>query len=149
MISSQLPEGFSSWYSLNGAIKVAPQKSGTYVIRMSGGKCFGRLQGETDIVYIGSTERPLKRRFYEFLRPGPTQWTNQRINQLSKKFSLEIAWSENDNPKIFEHNLLRQFLKEHDEFPPLNRADIRKLKIELNENITVSDTVGIEVKRAH
>lgn len=146
MISSQLPKEFSSWYPLdNDCIMDAPQKSGIYVIRMSGGKCFGRLQGETDIVYIGSTKQ-LKRRFYQFLHPGPTQWTNQRINQLLKKYSFEIAWLENDNPKIPEHNLLRQFLAEHDEFPPLNRADIRKMGIKILQQVHVLPSMDKEVK---
>jgi excinuclease UvrABC nuclease subunit len=108
-------------------VKSAPEKPGAYVIRMSGGKLFPRLKGETDIVYIGSSKN-LRRRFYWFLKPGPTQWTSQRINQFSKKYRLEIAWLENDNPKNIEHNLLRDFLSQHDELPPLNRAYIRNLK---------------------
>jgi len=134
MISSQLIR-FSSWFPIDKeGIKNSPKKPGTYVIRVKGGKCFRRLQGETDIIYIGSTVQ-LRRRFYQYLHPGPTQWTNKRINKFLKKYSLEIAWSENDEPGILEHNLLRQFAEDHDEFPPLNLQDIRKLKKTLQDTI--------------
>jgi len=116
---------FSEWHLLNDkAIQNAPSKKGTYVIRKAGGERFGRLRGESDIMYIGSTTRRLKKRLQQYLRPGPTQWTNQRIYKLlTKGYKLEFAWCLNDEPKILEHNLLRQYISEHDEFPPMNRAD--------------------------
>jgi GrpB-like predicted nucleotidyltransferase (UPF0157 family) len=109
---------------------------------MSGGRCFGQFHGETDIVYIGSAKQ-LKRRLYQYMHPGRTQWTNQRVHKLSKKYDFEVAWQENDNPKIPEHNLLREFLAQHDELPPLNRADIRKMEMELPEGIVLSDKLSM------
>ena len=140
MISSQLPKGFSNWYQLDDeGRKNAPSRSGTYIIRLKGGHVFGRLKGKSDIVYMGSTVN-LRRRFYQFLHPA-SQLTNQRINNLAKRYDFEIAWLENDEPRILEHNLLRQYLGEHDELPPLNYADVRKLEKVLQETIRISGTV--------
>ena len=35
-----------------------------------------------EVVYIGSTVRTLRQRLYNYARPGPSQLTNQRLNQI-------------------------------------------------------------------
>ena len=58
------------------------------------------------------------------------------------------SWCPCDEPANFEHGLLRQYLKEHDELPPFNRADIRRLyksvvdQESLGDSITVIKTKG-------
>ena len=83
---------FSRWYPFNEkAVKNAPKQRGVYVFRKAGGKHFGRLQGQSDVMYIGSTEAKggLKQRLGQYLHPGPTQWTNKRIKKISKKHQME------------------------------------------------------------
>ncbi len=122
MDSAQLTQ-FSNWRSLSDqGIKNAPSQQGTYVIRKAGGKRFGRLRGESDIVYIGSTTRGLRGRLRQYIHPGPTQWTNWRIHELAKKYNFEVAWYKNNEPENLEHQLLRQYLNEHDELPPLESS---------------------------
>jgi len=89
--SSLLLKGISDWRpSTEYTIRQAPTRSGVYVIRMAGGRRFGRLRGESDILYIGSTEakRELRQRLRQYLHPGPTQWTNKRVNELAEKYEI-------------------------------------------------------------
>lgn len=122
--------GLSDWFSFDeNTAKQAPSQGGVYVFRNAGAKTFGRLRGQSDILYIGSTESEggLKQRFSHYLHPGPTQWTNQRIHNLLRRYPMEIAWFVCDNPVNLENNLLKQYISEHDELPLLNHADVRRL----------------------
>ncbi len=86
---------FSDWVILNPTnVKEAPFKTGVYIFRKKNGQCFGRLQGESDILYVGCTEskKGLRQRLNYYLKPGPTQWTNRRINQLLGKYGIEVSW---------------------------------------------------------
>ena len=153
MDSTQLSKsrkGFSRWHPFNEqSIINAPKSYGVYVIRRDGGQRFGRLQGESDILYIGSTEakRGLRQRLRSYLHLGPTQWTNKRINELAKKYEMEVAWCQCDEPGNLENQLLRQYLSEHDELPPLNRAGKKLLKKLLTEGLQLSDQVSFSLKR--
>jgi len=113
---------------------------------MARGRHFGRLHGESDILYIGSTEakRGLRQRLRQYLYPGPTQWTNKRVNELAKKYEMEVAWYPCDEASDLEHQLLRRYLEQHDELPPLNHASRKKLKKALLKTIRVSDEVTPE-----
>ena len=145
MDSTQLilfSKGFSDWSPFNEkGVKNAPEQHGVYILRKAGGQRFGRLQGQSDILYIGSTmaARGLKQRLQQYLHPGPTQWTNKRINELSKKHEMEVAWCPCNEPENLEHQLLQQYLKEHDELPPLNHAGKRLLKKVLTEELHLAD----------
>ena len=144
---SLLLKGISDWRPFTEyTIRQAPTQPGVYVIRMTGGQRFGRLRGESDILYIGSTEakRGLRQRLRQYLHPGPTQWTNKRVNQLAKKYEMEVAWYPCDEAGNLEHQLLRRYLEQHDELPPLNHASRKKLKKALLETIRVDDEVVSE-----
>jgi hypothetical protein len=128
----------SKWQPFDATTaKNAPRDKGTYVIRRAHGEKFGRLRGFSDILYIGSTEskRGLRSRLRQYLHPGQKKWTAIRVNQALSKYEAEVAWCENPQPRNLEHNLLRQYAADHDEFPPLNRADIRALKQTLVETL--------------
>jgi len=134
--------GLSDWFSFDEQIvKQAPDRNGVYVFRRAGAKNFGRLQGQSDILYIGSTksEGGLRQRFYHYLHPGPTQWTNHRIHDLLKRYPMEIAWFVCDNSVNLENSLLKQYISEHDELPPLNHADVRRLRESLAEPMGFAD----------
>ena len=134
--------GFSRWYLFNEkVVQNAPKQRGVYVFRKAGSKRFGRLQGQSDVMYIGSTEAKggLKQRLGQYLHPGPTQWTNKRIKKISKKHQMEIAWCPCDEPGNLEHQLLQKYLKEHDELPPLNHAGKKILKKFLEEELHTID----------
>jgi hypothetical protein len=141
--------GFSDWHPFDKrSIKSAPQQIGVYIIRKAEGQCFGRLRGESDILYIGSTksEGGLKKRLQHYFHPGPTQWTNRRINELANKYRMEVAWCPCSEPRNLEHELLKRYLKEHDELPPFNHAGIRRLYKSVTDAIRLSDSVTV-IKR--
>jgi excinuclease UvrABC nuclease subunit len=143
-------KGLSDWFKFDEQLlRLAPEQSGVYIFRHAGAKMFGRLRGESDILYIGSTESHggLKQRFSHYLHPGPTQWTNQRIHDLSKRYPLEIAWFVCDNPINIENSLLKQYLSEHDELPPLNHADVRRLKESLSTPMGFVDHVTVKLTK--
>lgn len=149
MDSTALPQGFSDWADFNDlTVKRAPATKGVYVLRLKGGRDFGRLKGRSDIVYIGKTEAGIRGRLRQYLNPGPTQITNQRVNQLMKRHDLEVAWKEDQNPNTTEHNLLLQYVKDHDELPPLNRQYPEKVVVELSEKLRVANGTASKVKRS-
>jgi hypothetical protein len=78
----------------------------------------------------------MKQRISHYFHPGPTQWTNRRINDLVKKYAMEIAWLACDEPVNIENALLRRYVGDHDELPPLNHADVRRLCKSLTEQRT-------------
>ncbi|MCW3994977.1 MAG: hypothetical protein NWE98_02360 [Candidatus Bathyarchaeota archaeon] len=94
---------FSPWKPFNAEkINLAPESKGVYVLRKSGGIKFGRLVGESDILYIGCTDDPiggLKRRLRGYMNPGRTQWTNLRVKKATSKHLAEIAWFVTDSPQ--------------------------------------------------
>jgi predicted GIY-YIG superfamily endonuclease len=133
---------FSIPYDFDDASSQAPKVAGVYILRMRDGLKFKRIVGETDIVYIGSSSN-LKRRIYQYNHPGPTQYTNRRVNNFVNVLchQLEFMWKTvgDDNQIITEHNLLRKYQNEHHEFPPLNGSDIRNLKLNLKDEFVVED----------
>jgi len=145
----QFKKEFSSWHPFHKqAAENAPTQPGVYVLRKAKGERFGRLKGESDILYIGSTEagNGLKQRIQQYFHPGPSQWANRRINEYTMKYSMEISWCPCDEPRNFEHSLLKQYLKEHDELPPFNHAGIRRLYKSVADTIGLTATVTV-IKR--
>ena len=126
--------GFSTWRPFEKEIlRDAPIKGGVYIFRKLGGQSFGRLIGISNILYIGSSKRSLRQRLQQYFHPGPSQWTNKRIHEYAIKNSVEVSWLLCDEPKSFEHDLLREYLDEHGELPPLNASNIRKLTKNIEE----------------
>lgn len=137
---------FSDWYPLDeNSIRTASKDKGAYVIRAQQGK-FGRLQGESDILYIGKTDAKngFKERLSHYLRPGPTQWTSRRIHEMLKKYKMQVAWCPCSEPKNLEHRLLNQYLSEHDELPPFNHAGSKTLEKITSTTFTLADKVVVK-----
>jgi len=137
---------FDSWHFFtNRNVQEAPSTTGVYVIRQANGLRIGRLKAESDILYIGSTTSKggLRQRLMQYFHPGPTQWTNQRLNSFLKKYAMEVAWCPCSEPTNLEHDLLREYLMDHDELPPFNHADVRRLYKTLGDSVTLSDKVTV------
>jgi predicted GIY-YIG superfamily endonuclease len=143
MISDKLTE-FVKCFDFKEAPKQAPKLPGAYLLRLKGGKKFNRINGETDIVYIGSTDN-LSRRFYGYNHPGRSQYTNQKVNDFVIKFGhdVEFMWKEEpdgESARITESELLKKYQKKHHEYPPLNGASVRSLEKTLtDEKLNLSD----------
>lgn len=138
---------FGSPVDFASAPNNAPESPGVYILRIKDGIDFNRISGETDILYIGSTEN-LKRRFYSYNHPGKSQFTNQKVENfvINFKHPAEFIWkieSDKNAARVKEHELLARYMKEHHEFPPLNGASIRKLVITLlDENLNLRDNLS-------
>ncbi len=148
MLSKDLGQQFSLWTDLvDDALPDVIQEPGVYVFRLKGGTTFGRLKGTSDILYIGQTENALRNRIRQYLHPGPTQWTNKRVNEFMNRYLLEFAWAKDGNPRAKEHELLRSYLRDHDELPPLNHKDEKTIVEWTSDTITVRDDVVAWVER--
>lgn len=146
----QIVSGLSRWCTFDKRVLAnVPAKGGVYVIRLAGARRIGRLQGESDILYIGSNESEggLRQRFSHYFHPGPTQWTNRRVHELMKRYSMEIAWFVSSNPINLENNLLKQYVKDHDELPPMNHADVRRLRETPSEAMPFTDKVAVTLTK--
>ena len=114
-------------YSIEDGFK---EKAGIYAFVLS--SPFGRLKGESDILYIGKSDKRFETRFDGYKNPGCTQRTNKRINQKLKNLLeftpncevfiyvcvFEHRWVLNDS----ERKLLEIYESEHYELPPFNRS---------------------------
>ena len=117
---------FTKWVPFDNALEYADEKVGVYEIRMKYGKKFGRVRGESDIVYIGSTTKSFKSRFRGYMKPGRSQKTNQHVKWFSTKYELEVAFLPIEKPKFYESLLIDAYIADHDELPPLNHQNIDK-----------------------
>jgi len=111
-----------------------PERPGVYVIVLKNERIC-RFKGESDILYIGSAtgKRGLKNRFSYYRNPHESQTTNIKINNfiIKSEPNITIFWKviENEDPRKEEEELLRKYFKEHDELPPLNDSNARRIKI--------------------
>jgi hypothetical protein len=117
---------FTEWVPFDRALDYADEKTGIYEIRMKDGKKFGRVRGESDIVYIGSTTKSFKSRFRGYMKPDRSQKTNQHVKWFSTKYELEVAFLPIEKPKFYESLLIDAYIADHDELPPLNHQSIDK-----------------------
>jgi hypothetical protein len=118
--SSHIKTYFSAWHILNMLLRdEIPELPGTYILRLAGPKSFGRLRGDSDIIYIGSTTDTLRQRMDKTL-------INKRISELTQKYGIEIAWCTRPPQSLdagdFETSLLESYQQEHEELPPLNHT---------------------------
>jgi hypothetical protein len=53
--------------------------------------------------------------------------------------------TDSDRARITEHELISRYQREHHEFPPLNGACIRKMKLKLlSEKLELKDEINID-----
>ena len=95
-----------------------PEKSGIYRIHSS--LEFPRLNGETDILYIGKAKN-LHRRLMTFIK-GHGRSAIGRFNKLRNSgFDLLFSFELSDEPRQREEAELTAYETKHWELPPLNR----------------------------
>ena len=101
-----------------------PKNPGVYAIIKS--YTFPRLLNETDICYLGKSNKGLKKRIGDYFKPGNRQ-TAKRIHEKMLLFDdLKIFYKiEEGNTKNwvrdYERELLNQYDEDHGELPPFNR----------------------------
>ncbi len=135
-----------SWLSFEkDIVSKASRENGVYILRLATGKLFGRLRGASDILYVGSStcQGGLRQRLLHYFHPGPTQWTNLRINSYLNRYKMEIAWLLTNNPLNLEHKLLTQYEEDHDEQPPFNHADTRRFQENRTETGSLVDHLKV------
>jgi len=125
MTSSDL-EGFGNWERWPAAIDKAPGSPGVYVFRLAAAKAFPRIKGESDIVYIGTTEDgqgTVRRRLIDHRNccSDERYWLHRIETEIGQ---LEIAWrsfAEHSDAQWIESNLLATYVQDHIDSTPGNR----------------------------
>jgi len=128
--------GFEKSESFDKACNDMPKKPGVYVIALKNERIC-RLEGESDILYIGSTKdkRGLKNRFSHYRNLGKSQTTNEKINKfIKRKPNVKILWkiTRKEDARKEEKKLLNEYFNEHGELPPLNDSNPRGINKNLD-----------------
>jgi len=103
--------------------------NGVYAFRLK--NKFGRLVGESDLLYFGKCQQNPHRN----KRPGlwhrlnnyrqNNKGASNRLKDLEKeiggKHEIEYSYVVCENPREIEKELLQSYLLQHYEYPPLNR----------------------------
>ena len=120
--------GFKKWHKLTHIkeerVNVS-ESSGVYILRLN--RKFKRLQGESDILYIGCTGN-LRERIVENHINGRGGKTTKRIHKylFAKGYaeSVEVSWILLDDVSkdAREKMLLEEYKEQHHELPPWNRS---------------------------
>jgi hypothetical protein len=99
------------------ALARAPEEPGVYIFRLP--QCFGRMQGASDIVYIGLAKKSIKRRLIGHRRTAIGLFADS----YGDVGTLQVAWKscEPSEATMMESRLLGKHRREHVELPPLNR----------------------------
>jgi hypothetical protein len=129
--------GFGAWYEFvsepwdygrerlcGEASRQAPAAPGVYAFR----RCqrFARLNGDTDLIYIGHgyvLDRLMKYASLRYKVPDKAT-TETRLAEYSLSVALQVAWvaqPSKPDAKNLEGELLRLYAEEHLECPPFNR----------------------------
>ena len=104
--------------------------NGVYAFRLK--ERFGRLKGESSILYIGQVKQNPERN----KRPGiwhrlmnyrqNNKGASKRLKEIEVYFGgrqfIEYAYEICENPRDTEKRLLEGYYKSHLEYPPLNRS---------------------------
>ncbi len=119
--------------------------NGVYAFRMK--NKFGRLKGESCVLYIGKADQDPERnkragiwhRLMNYKQNN--RGASERLKDIADKFegesSIEYAYEICDTPRDTEKTLLESYYKEHLEFPPLNRSAWVS-KYQISDNMYIS-----------
>src|SRR5271165_6098435 len=125
-MTSEYLSGFSIWQDWSRSVpENSPTRPGVYAFKL--GKFFGRLKGQSDLLYIGCTEkRSLRRRLRDHLSESAEQRSvGYRLGLIRREHpDLKVAWlvcDTADRAKELEVRFLDRYDVEHFELPPLNR----------------------------
>jgi len=104
--------------------------NGVYAFRLK--KPFGRLHGESVVLYIGSVKQNPERNKrpgiwhrlmnYRQNNEGASKRLKDVENALGGKLAIEYAYEECAEPREVESALLESYYFLHLEYPPLNRS---------------------------
>lgn len=81
-----------------------------------------RLKGHSNVIYIGKTTQSLRQRHrrYAEIEGAPGNWN--RYSHIIEAFGrISVHYASHADPKEAERKLLKLYLGEHLEIPPLNR----------------------------
>ena len=128
MFSSEL-EDFIGWVVWGkGAAASAPAQPGVYVFRVAASRTpIGRLNGKSDIIYVGSTPKggSIRARLNNHVKARRDEkdagWSIDRV--VKKGVPLEVGWrtfAAADDAADCESILLSKYQHDHLELPPLN-----------------------------
>lgn len=113
------------------ALAEAPKTPGLYVFRLCGDKCVGRVRGESDIVYIGTTKKgkgTVRSRLRGHQLAGADD--RHRLKRISEEVGrLEVGWktfAKHFDAQWLESTLLSRYAVDHIELPPANRQQSLK-----------------------
>lgn len=118
MKSTDIKE-LSAWEQWpRSALAKAPETPGVYIFRLS--TCFGRMQGVSDITYIGLAKRNLRKRLELHQRTAIGLFARFH----GEVGTLQVAWKscrEQSETTVMECRFLLRHRRDHMELPPLNR----------------------------
>jgi hypothetical protein len=96
------------------------------MFRLASGRSVGRVKGESDIAYIGTTTHgkgTVRKRLMRH-RSTATEERHEFNRIVSEIGPLQVAWIEvpsHTEALLIESDLLARYAKDHIEFPPVNR----------------------------
>lgn len=130
MLSTDIRE-INTWLPWPVSWAVLPRCPGVYVIRLAPDRTVGRVQGESDILYIGFSERRVSQRLMQHSdRRTITGAALQRVRD--EVGAIEAGWficpSETE-AAISEHDWISLYRRDHVELPPMNcQQPLRRLQ---------------------
>lgn len=130
-MNSDLLRSFSTWVNWplsEGEVRAGPA---VYVFRMADSVHVCRLKGESDIIYIGCSQKSLRQRLRDHLRcSSQVRNVGYRLKRVQHEIGpLQVAWKyveKSDRALEDERRLLASYESDHLEFPPLNRQESGK-----------------------
>lgn len=121
-----------SWRSWpNPGLAIAPSSHGVYVFRRTRGSVISRVQGSSEIVYVGSGN--IRSRLRAHCNPDWDSFKNSGwlISLVANGAPLEVSWQvmQLKTARSLEIQILQEYLVDHRELPPANRQ-IRGISVE-------------------
>jgi hypothetical protein len=119
---------FKNWKNWENFESRTDGINGVYAFRVE--EQFGRIQGNSNILYIGKADQNPKRKKGIWYRlrnyRQDTKGASKRLKKIEEAFggksSIEYAYEICDDPRGTEKALLESYYEIHLEFPPLNRS---------------------------
>ncbi len=113
-----------------------------YAFRLASG-AFGRIKGNSDLVYIGCTESAkgtLRKRLNNHIVDRPDKEdVGHRLHRVRRELGeLELSWktfTTSSEATWHEQELRSKYAEEHIEFPPLNRKESGKRVRKAQESV--------------
>ncbi len=120
-IDAKVPEDFVKQFAaIFSSLNARKYKGVVYVWYTDKG--IPRLNGESNIVYIGKTKNSLFDRQHRYAELEGSYYNWERYKHIIQNFGpIKVKFIAAENPKDTERNLLECYFKEHLEIPPINR----------------------------